>query len=157
MERGMDEIAFERQKRHAARVFVVAVAGMLIIAAVIAYVVLQNRPETETPFEAAVPGLLTPAATAAGGPGQIAPLRIEIHATGRCWVSATVDGRQVLARTLQAGERATLVVNESAVFDVDDAGAFGFTIDGRPGRPLGRTGETTTARITRETVASYLR
>ena len=154
---GMDEIAFERQKRHAARVFLVAVAGMLIVSAIIAYVVLQNRPETETPYEAAVPGRLTPPATAAGGRGEIAPLRIEIHATGRCWVSATVDGSQVLARTLQAGERATLVVNESAVLDVDDAGAFGFTIDGRPGRVLGRKGETTTARITRETVASYLR
>ena len=39
-----EEVAFERGKQHAARVFVVAVLLMLIIAAVVVYVLLQYRP-----------------------------------------------------------------------------------------------------------------
>jgi cytoskeletal protein RodZ len=174
------EIAFEREKRHAARVFLIAVAGMLMVAAVVGYVVLQTRPETETPHEAAVPGVLTPspaavpavqadpvaplpAAPAATGAAQAVaagasgPMRIEIHATGECWVSASVDGQRVMAKVLQPGDRATLTVHESALLSVGNAGAFEFTIDGRPGRALGERGETRTARITRQTLASYLR
>jgi cytoskeletal protein RodZ len=51
-----EDVAFERRQRHAARVFLLAIAVMLAAAAVIGYVVFLNRPATETPYEAAVPG-----------------------------------------------------------------------------------------------------
>ena len=38
------ELAFERHKQHAARVFIVAVLLMLVISAVVVYVLLQYRP-----------------------------------------------------------------------------------------------------------------
>jgi type VI protein secretion system component VasF len=38
------EIALERRKHQAARVFVVAVLLMLVIAAVVVYILLQYRP-----------------------------------------------------------------------------------------------------------------
>ena len=39
-----DEIALDRRKRHAARVFIVAVLVMLIVSAIMVYVLLQYRP-----------------------------------------------------------------------------------------------------------------
>lgn len=39
-----EDIAFERRKRHAARVFLVALVIMLVIASVLAYYLLVNRP-----------------------------------------------------------------------------------------------------------------
>jgi hypothetical protein len=84
-------------------------------------------------------------------------MTLELHPTGPCWVSLTVDGEKVLSRIMQPGERETRQVRNTAVIDVGDAGAFAFSVDGRPGRSLGDTGQVRTARITRETLATYLR
>jgi hypothetical protein len=149
------EIAFEHRKRHAARVFIVAVAGMLIVSAVVGYVVFQARPETATPYEAGRAGMASrPGLTAAV---QSDSIRIEIHTTGVCQVSAEVDGRKVMERVFQPGERVDLTARQTALITVSDAGAFAFTLNGRPGRPLGEPGQRGTARITHETLASYLR
>jgi cytoskeleton protein RodZ len=69
-----EEIAFERRKQRAARVFLFAVAAMIIIAAVIVYVLVQNRPQTETPHEAGTTGALkpVPAETARTSSGMLA-------------------------------------------------------------------------------------
>ena len=69
----------------------------------------------------------------------------------------TADGQDVVARLMQAGQRETLTVQKMAVISIGDAGAFAFSIDGRPGRSLGSPGEVKTARITRETLAEFLR
>ena len=149
------EIAFERRKQHAARVFIVAVAGMLIVSALVGYVVFQARPETATPYEAGRAGVASRPGVAAAVPSG--PIRIEIHATGVCQVSAEVDGRKVLERLLQPGERTGLTASQTVLITVSDAGAFAFTLNGRPGRPLGEPGQRGTAHITHETLAGYLR
>jgi len=46
-----EELAFERRKRQAARVFLVALAAMIIVAAVVVYLILKHRPVTATPHE----------------------------------------------------------------------------------------------------------
>lgn len=51
-----EEIAFERRRQRAARVFLFAIAAMLIVSAVIVYLVLRSRPQTETPHEAGTVG-----------------------------------------------------------------------------------------------------
>ena len=55
-----EEIEFERRKQQAARVFLIAVAVMLIIGAIIVFVVLRNRPQAATPYEAGQTGILAP-------------------------------------------------------------------------------------------------
>lgn len=168
-----EEIAFERRKRRDVRVFLAAVAAMLVLSAAIAYLVLRNRPDTETPYEAAAAGSGSPAVPARApevavpsAPQPTAPeppsatpgaMRLAVHATAVCWVSVQADGTRVLARTLQPGQRETFEVRDTAVISVGDAGAFEFTVDGRPGRALGRRGEVRTVRFTRETVDEYLR
>jgi len=56
-----EEIAFEKNKQRMAIAFLVAVAAMLIIGAIVLYVVLHNRPGTATPAEAAGATMVNPA------------------------------------------------------------------------------------------------
>ena len=112
--------------------------------------------------ESATP-VAAPAGTSsapAGGPVAAAvgeTFALELHPSGPCWVTLTVDGTRVFARLMQAGEKEVRLVRETAVIEVGDAGAFDFSIDGRPGRSLGSNGQVRTARITRETIAQFLR
>lgn len=171
-----EEIAFEERKQRYAKIFVIAIAAMLIAAAVLVYVLLRNRPDDGMPTDAAGAAMITPTAPPGSGTPAVdpspqpaaaapaapvrpatGPMQLELHPSGACWVSATVDGRVVLARVMQAGERETLTVRETAVVTVGDAGAFAFTVDGRPGRSLGGPGDVRTARITRETLSDYVR
>jgi hypothetical protein len=85
------------------------------------------------------------------------PMRLELHPTGPCWVSLTVDGKRVFARLMQAGEREARVVLKEAVVEVGDAGTFAFSIDGREGRALGSAGQVRTLKVTRDTVAAQVR
>jgi len=170
----LDELAFERRKQHAARVFVVATAGMLLVAAVVGYVVYRNRPATDTPYEVARPQVSTPSnrpaaapaaptrgpsvgAETAGGRTPAGAMQLELHATSACRIDAQVDGQPALNRVLRSGERTAFTVQESAVLSIGDSAAVELFIDGRRARTLGRRGEARTVRITRETIADYLR
>jgi cytoskeleton protein RodZ len=85
------------------------------------------------------------------------PMRLEVHPTGRCWVSLTVDGKRVFARLMEAGQRETAVVTNAAVIEVGDAGTFAFSIDGREGGPIGSTGQVKTLKVTRASAVTLLR
>lgn len=175
-----EEIAFERRKQQAARAFIGVLIVMLLLSTAIFYYVLRRRPDTSAPQPAvgtepssvasAAPS--TPASsqpqgvassggtTPDGGTSSSAAtgdIRVEIHPTGPCWVNAVVDGKTILARVVQPGERQALTVKELAVITVGDAGAFAFSIGGRAGRALGAAGEVKTARITRESIPQYVR
>lgn len=70
-----EEIAFEKHKQRMARAFLVAVAVMLIIGAIVVYVVLRNRPDTATPAEAAGARMVNPAEPPASGTPSTPPAR----------------------------------------------------------------------------------
>ena len=158
--------AFESQQRMASVVLKLVLIS-LPVAGFILYLTLRPRPHAMPPPMPSAPqqgaALPAPEPAAATAPAQPAPspgaqtMRLEIHPTGSCWIGLTVDGERVMARVMQAGEKETRDVRESVVMDVGDAGAFAFSIDGRPGRPLGRAGQVTTARITRDTMANFLK
>lgn len=111
----------------------------------------------ETPAVHTAPPAAAPVAPARPAAGVGQPLTLELHPTAPCWISLSVDGVRVFARVMEPGEKEVRLVREAAVIEIGDAGAFSFSIDGRPGRSLGESGQVTTARITRETVAQYLR
>ena len=83
-------------------------------------------------------------------------MTLELHPTGDCWVKLTVDGRPVLSRLMLAGEKDVRQIHDVVVIEVGDAGAFAFSVDGKPGKALGQTGQVRTARITRETLTQFL-
>jgi cytoskeletal protein RodZ len=76
------------------------------------------------------------------------PLRLEMQFTAPCWVSARADGDVVIYRLMQPAERAFVEARNAIALRIGDAAAVVYTINGAPGRPLGRTGEVVTLDIT---------
>jgi hypothetical protein len=67
-----------------------------------------------------------------------------------------VDGKRVFSALMAAGQRETVVVTRAAVLTVGDAGACVFSLNGRPARPLGASGQVRSARIAPDTINEYL-
>jgi cytoskeletal protein RodZ len=169
-----DESSFESQQRMASVLLKLVIISVPLIG-VILYFTLRPRPATDAPATGRVPGVQqqtaatpsrptptapVPAQTSATEPAAAqrpGPMRLELHPTGPCWTMLKVDGREVVSRVMQPGERETYEVREFAEITVGDAGAFAFSVDGRAARALGETGQVRTVRITRETLAQYIR
>lgn len=171
-----EESSFESQQRMASVLLKLVIISLPLIG-VILYFTLRQRPAPEGQGPAPAPGVEDQAATTSPivtapatpapdprlttgrppAPDTTRPMRLELHPNGPCWIALKIDGRDVFSRVMQPGERETYDVRESAEIVVGDAGAFAFSINGRAGRPLGATGQVRTARITRATLAEYIR
>ncbi len=90
-----------------------------------------------------------PAQTPAQAAGQPPPAKVEAQPSGlslvisaqqETWMQVKADGQVVLGRLLQAGERVTLTCRKEFVIDTGNAGGFTYTLNGRPGKPLGGPG-----------------
>ena len=160
-----EEKQFEHRQRQAVKALAFG-AALLVILIVILYFVLRGRsapPPASTPPPVATEPAPAPVDTApppgdAGAPTGSAPLagqlKLEVHPVSECWVSLTVDGRKLFARVMQPGERESHIVQREAIVDVGDAGAFAFSVNGRPGKPLGDKGQVKTLKLTPATFAS---
>ena len=95
------------------------------------------------------------AAPAAADPaGQ---LQLEIRPSADCWVSLTVDGRKLFARVMPAGEKQVFPVAKEATVEIGDAGAFAYSVNGKPGKSLGDKGQVRTLKITPATASQFIR
>lgn len=83
-------------------------------------------------------------------------IRVVIEPRADCWVRASVDGAVRFARIVRAGERQALEGAAAVVVHVGNAGAFDYTVNGQPGRPLGREGQVVTARIDLDTMTDFI-
>jgi len=174
--RSEHERDFEEPQRTGATATRVGLALIPVLALVL-YIVLRRqtgappppRPQhsVQTPPTAAAAPAAEAARAAAGSPARPsdagAPshvartMQLDVHPTADCWISLTIDGRKVLARVLRSGEHATYAVAREAVVEIGDAGAFAYSIDGRPGKSLGDKGRVRTLRLTPATVSQYLK
>jgi cytoskeleton protein RodZ len=75
-------------------------------------------------------------------------LTMEIAPRASCWVSVTVDGEPTFSGLMAAGDRRVVSAKEQILVNVGDAGAFAYTLNGRPGRRLGAPGQVISKRIT---------
>jgi cytoskeleton protein RodZ len=97
-------------------------------------------------------------AGAATAPAPVADqLKLDVHPTSECWVSLTVDGRKLFARVMQAGEHESHIVRREAIVEIGDAGAFAFSVNGRPGNSLGDKGQVKTFKLTPATVNTFVK
>ncbi|CAN5627686.1 helix-turn-helix domain-containing protein [soil metagenome] len=171
-------IPFEPRTTRAGALFRVALVSLLVVG-VLAYFFLHRRQavppwvEQASPREdpsavrdapapaaagPALPPLPEHTSAAAGSSLPASPgFRLEIHPSGPCWISLTVDGRRVLSRLVNSGERLPFQVLAQAVLEVGDAGAFEYTVNGRPGRTLGEAGQVRTARINSASLSEHVR
>jgi cytoskeletal protein RodZ len=164
-----DEIRFENRRRLASAVLTIVIVGTAV-AGVILYLTLWRGARGSDPpppvpqaiEPTAPPAALEPStsqqpASTTGTTPQAAGFTLDLHPTGPCWISLTVDGERQFARVVEGGERISRTVLKSAVVEIGDAAVFAYSLDGRPGRSLGGPGEVKTARITPETFSGYLR
>ena len=161
--------AARETERHAAGLALRAILAVLVVGGVVGFFVFRGGRDAPSQAAAPTPApraevATTPPSTAAPAVPAVddvlratGPMRLDIHPTGPCWIKLTADGENVFAKIMQAGQKESITVRKSAVITIGDAGAFAYSIDGRPGKSLGSSGEVTTARISRETLAEYLR
>ena len=141
----------------------VLIAAAVVVAA-IAYLMYPRQNSSTQEVSAAEPTVAQaslaptpisdPAKTAIPPPGQV--IRFDIKPGGPCWVQVTSDGRPVLSRLLQSGERETIEMRDEMVLRIGDPGVFGYSIDGITGRPLGNAGQPVTVKITRDNYREFL-
>jgi cytoskeletal protein RodZ len=105
-----------------------------------------QAPSTPGPVEPPASTSTPVAEKAAQAPSS--GVRVEIRATGECWIAATADGQQVVYRMLPVGERATFDATTEAVVRIGMPANVALTINGRPIRPFERPGSPITLRIT---------
>jgi cytoskeleton protein RodZ len=181
-----EESSFESQQRMAHVVLTLVLISVPLIGFVLYFTMRAPRPAPQPapaaatepapapspPPEAAPPVSTVPGPVAAPSPSvppnrppagtpetqaaNAAPIRLDIHPTGDCWVKLTIDGRTVVSRLMHAGETVVQDVSDTAVIDIGNAGTFAYSLNGRPGKSLGADGQVRTARITRETLAQYI-
>jgi cytoskeletal protein RodZ len=168
------------RKRRAASMFLRLIALSIPIAAVVLYFAtagrrtLQSHTVADTPVVAAPSTLLppapvpaapaspvqeavnttvTPPAAAADTSGKLA---VMLSVSRACWISASADGVKVIQRTLQKGEHQTIDVNRELVLTAGDAAAVTLTLNGAEAKPLGKSGEVVTARLSPGNFRGYL-
>jgi cytoskeleton protein RodZ len=94
-------------------------------------------PAATDAVEAAVPAPVPTPTTGTVETPQAGPLKLAMETKGDCWVSATIDGKPAIARLMKAGDSWQFDVNDRAALRIGDPTAFGFTLNGIPGRVLG--------------------
>jgi hypothetical protein len=71
-------------------------------------------------------------------------------------MAIVADGAIDVRRQFEPGDRHAVRARREIVLNVGDAGGFRWTINGRPARPLGRSGATREVRITVENYTAFL-
>jgi cytoskeleton protein RodZ len=115
-------------------------------------------PTGVAPSTAVAPGNVGGVAVAAAGVATAPedPLRLVVAPTGPCWLKLTVDGVVRVSRLVQPGERLEFEAATGLQIEAGDAAAFAYTLDGRPGRPLGRPGRLARVSIDRSNAAEFV-
>lgn len=94
------------------------------------------------PTTVAQPASLFPSPEVARSPeAQAETLVLTLTAGQPCWVAVEVDGRVTLDRVLSEGESHTFEAEGEIVLSVGNAGGLSFSVNDRPGLPLGRSGQ----------------
>ncbi len=83
-------------------------------------------------------------------------LTLHIVAEQSCWTSVTADSNRVLARELRSGDERTLDAAQEFTLVLGNAGGVRVDINGKPARPLGRSGQVLSVKITRENYTEFL-
>jgi len=142
---------------------------VVIVIAAAAYLGLHNRtpaPRASSSFGAvSTTSAVVPAARPVATAGTSAPqpvaaethdLKLELVATGLCWISATVDADLRLQRLMNADEHKTIEARDGVTLRVGDPATLQLSINGEQAKRLGNAGRPVTIHITPQNVREYL-
>ncbi len=134
-----------------------------LLAAIVVVASLVNRSPGTRPDPSQPVGTTGVAGTAQAQPAATQPaavaekLTIEIRPSRVIWVAGAADGERVIYRLVGPDERVGAEARSELWFRVGDAGAFDYSINGVPGKPVGKPGEVREFRITAENVRTFYR
>lgn len=83
-------------------------------------------------------------------------LHLEMHAVDPCWISVSGDGKRQLEKLLQPGEDHSFDAMERFEIVFGNAGGVNLKINGKPARPLGKSGEVLKLLINAQNIADLL-
>lgn len=104
----------------------------------------------------------TPSVTDASSPGASPTadatngVAVEFLVSDDCWIVATSDGQRSISELFRAGDGRRLDATRELLFDVGNAGAVEWSINGHPAKPLGRAGQHVRVVITPANVSQFL-
>jgi cytoskeletal protein RodZ len=145
--------------------------GVFAVAAA-SYLVTQARSQQQNEPAAAIPTVaprvetrpVAPAATdssrdtgAVATSGNENALRVQLKARGDCWVTATADGTRAIYRLMAEGQTDMIEAREQIVLRVGAPTALDYSVNGRPGRPLGPADTPITITLTPQNYKTFLR
>ena len=119
----------------------------------------ESHAAPDSPVDAsptAVPAIAQPDPAPAAIGAQTSELSMELAPKATCWVSVMTDGERVFSGLMNAGEKRSVTAREQIALNVGDAGAFAYTLNGRPGKSLGAPGKVVSVRITPSNVHEFL-
>jgi cytoskeleton protein RodZ len=151
-EQTVDGDALESNRRVAVTFFRL-IAWSIPVAAVVVYASTAGRRTQPAVVEQpAIAAELSSAAEAPESAGLTVALSIRRH----CSVSAIVDSGKPLEWMLEPGDRRTLRVSRELVLTANDAGAIEMMLNGVAARPLGKSGQGVTARLSATNFRQFL-
>jgi cytoskeletal protein RodZ len=168
-EYGVDDTSGEASSPHHRTIVIPRAAGPAMALAIllvggVAYFATTRQPvdpvvtttaEAATQVPDPAPTPVSDVARAANVQEEADELRIELTATGPCWVSATTDREASLSRLLQAGEKHELRAKDELVLRVGDPSTISVSVNGVPGRPLGSAGQPVTVQINKQNFRDF--
>lgn len=133
--------------------------GLIVAALLVAFVSSTRTGDSEDTFTPVVAAEELVAAADTGEPGAVATggsglLRFDIAPAGPCWVEAVADGKTAIYRLMQPGERESFSARELTL-RVGDRAMFSYSINGRPGRPLGPSGVPVSVTLTADSSRGF--
>lgn len=135
------------------------VAFSVPIAVLLVYLGMNGRGvarRTESPVTQETIAGPASSPDSAGGLALFEGLRVEVVAIRACSLSVAIDGQASTSLALGEAGRRTFDAERELSMWVSDASALKWHIDGVPGRPLGRTGEPATIRLTMDNYREFL-
>lgn len=137
-----------------------AAAGFsILVLAVVVIVARQTRSSSrvEAGVVATSGAVVTAPAATTGRTPPPEKLTIDIRPTAPIWVAAMADGQSAIYRLLKPGEHVVVEARNEFSFRIGNAGAFVYTINGLPGKPLGGPDEVREFDITRDNYLTFRR
>lgn len=135
----------------------------LIAAVCFAFVIRASKPAApvETHAPAPAPAPQTPkddtvAGTSGSRDALPAEVKIQMRATGPCWIEAVSGDKRLVARLMTQGDTETVTVRNDVSLRVGDPSTLSYTIDGMPGRAFGPAGKPVSVQISPRNYRAFL-
>lgn len=92
------------------------------------------------------------AAKPTGQPLSPKAIQIRLHAVEECWISVTSDGKRIFVKTLEPGDDQSFDAAERVIVVLGNAAGVHLTINGKPAKPLGKSGEAVKVSIDKQSI-----